>query len=84
MLKVVVYTSAKSLMDHHVVAPIVASQICATILSFCFSKFEKLFPERQIRGFGKYTKYVTVHPVFEFPLYGLGASEICSRAQAGN
>lgn len=71
-------------MDLHVVAPVVASQICATTLSFCLSKFEKLFPERQTGGFGKYTLYVTVHPVFEFPLYSLGASEICSRAQAGN
>lgn len=71
-------------MNLHVVAPVVASQICATKLSFCLSKFAKLFPERQFTGFGKYNIYVTVHPVFEFPLYSLGASEICSRAQAGN
>lgn len=72
-----------SLMDLHVVAPIVASQICATILSFCLSKFEKLFPERQTGGFGKYNIRHSTSG-FEFPLYSLGASEICSRVQAGN
>lgn len=42
-------------MDLHILAPVVALQMCATILSFCLSKFEKLFPERQTRGIGKCT-----------------------------